>query len=306
MKPQLFTLLLISVGCCLDVFGQTTSNLDQLQAKERLNAQLREEDEQRKKAVEMGLQRGKESEKVATTANLYFSSENELPSSEKKLLAADGAELQKYDPFLRQPQTGLFKLLNYQETKAALTDAKSQFAYPRIRGGGAYYSFAKRNHNADEWAQIHLRDGVLQAAYTEMKRTTVASSGGVSQSFVYISGYSLAVFTTLGNVALEEVTLQQPALQALAGMQPPTRYQDFVEQIKQYSVGVNIGQNRYQSALPARPDTTYAMRSLNYKKADVIVAFRIVHQDRDGSLHILWKQLKSHSPAELKGKSAKP
>ena len=306
MKSQLLFFLLIAGGCCLDVFGQATSNLDQLQAKERLNAQLREEDEQRKKAAELGLQRSKEGENAATTSNVYFSSENELPSREKKLLAADAAESQKYDSFLRQPQTGLFKLLNYQETKAALTDAKSQFAYPHIRGGGTYYSFAKRNHNADEWAQLHLRDGVLQAAYTEMKRTTVASSGGVPQSFVYISGYSLTVFTTLGNVALEEVTMQQPALQVLAGMQPPTRYQDFVEQMKQYSVGLHVGQNRYQAALPARPDTTYAMRSLNYKKADVIVAFRIVHQDRDGSLHILWKQLKSHSSAELKGKPAKP
>ena len=306
MKPQLLFLLLISGGCCLGVFGQTTSSLDQLQAKERLNAKLREEDEQRKKAAEMGLQRSKEAENAATTSNVYFRSENELPGSEKKLLATEATELQKYDPFLRQPETGLFKLLNYQETKAALTDAKSQFAYPHIRGGGTYYSFAKRNHNADEWAQIHLRDGVLQAAYTEMKRTTVASSGGVPQSFVYISGYSLAVFTALGDVTLAEITMQQPAIQVLAGLQPPTRYQGFVEQGKQYSVGVNRGQNRYQTALPARPDTTYAMRSLNYKKADVIVAFRIVRQDRDGSLHILWKQLKSVPLAELKGKPAKP
>ncbi len=306
MKPHLPFLLSFCCGCGLSIFGQTTSNLDQLRAKEMLNAQLREEDEQRKKATEQGLQRGEEAGNINTVANRYFSSESELPAAEKKLLTTDAAELQKHQALLRQPDTGLFKLLNYQEAKAALSDAKSQFFYPHIRGGGTYYSFAKRNHSANEWAQLHLQDGILQGAYTEMKRTTVANSGGVIQSFVYTSGYSLAVFAALENVRLEEVSLQHPALQALTELQPATQYQDFISQIKQYNTGVQIGQQRYESSIRARFETTFVMRSINYKKADVIIAFRIVQQDADGSLHILWKQLKRFPPAELKGKSAKP
>ncbi|HEX4947785.1 MAG TPA: hypothetical protein VFZ34_14030 [Blastocatellia bacterium] len=237
LHPQILLAFLWCIGCGGSWAGmaQAPSNLDQLQAKERLNAKLREEEEQRKKAAEMSLQRGNEGKfaKDTNTANFYFHSESELPAAEKKLLAAAASEEQKYATFLHQPNTGLFKLLNYQDAKVGLADAKSQLAYPHLRGGGAFYSFAKRNHNADEWAQLRLMNGVLQPAYIEMKRTTVVNSGGAPQSFVYVSGYSMAVFAVLGDVALDDVSWQLPALQSLAMIQLPTQYQDFLQQVKQ-------------------------------------------------------------------------
>ena len=294
--------LSVCCGCRLDSFGQ--SNLNDLEAKERLNAKLREEDAQRKKAAEMSLQRSDEKRfaRDENNAALYFNSEQELPAAEKKVLTVEAVELQKYEEFLRQPNTGLFKLLNYQEAKAGLADAKSQFAYPHLRGGGAFYSFSKRNHNADEWAQIRLLKGVLQGAYTEMKRTTVVNSGGAPQSFVYVSGNSLSVLALIGDVALESVSLQTPALQALATIQPPVQYQDFLQQVKVYGAGVNTGTMRIQSLLPAQVNATYVMRTMSFKRADMMIAFRIVQQDSHGNLHILWKQLQSLPLAELKGK----
>lgn len=301
-KILLAVFLSVCCGNSLDSFGQ--SSLNDLEAKERINAKLREEDAQRKKAAEMSLQRSdeKRSARDANATALYFNSEQELPAAEKKVLTAEAAELQKYEEFLRQPNTGLFKLLNYQEAKAGLADAKSKFAYPHLRGGGAFYSFAKRNHNADEWAQLRLLNGILQGAYTEMKRTTVVNSGGAPQSFVYASGYSLSVLAAIGDVALEEVSLQTPVLQMLAQLQPPIQYQDFVQQVKLYEAGISSGQQRVQSLLPAQVNTTYVMRTLNFKRADMMVAFRIVHQDNNGNLHILWKQIQSLPLAELKGK----
>lgn len=304
MKPQLLIVLSICCSWSLLASAQQPSNLDQLQAKERLNAKLREEEEQRKKAVEMKMQRGTEDRVGAKrdAARTYFASENELPPAEKKLLTNDPDEEQKYQDLLRQPQTGLFKLLNYQETKAGLADAKSQFAYPHLRGGGAFYSFAKRNHLADEWAQICLQNGILQAAYTEMKRTTVVQSGGAPQNFAYTSGYGLALFTSLGDVALAEVSPQLPAIQMLAEWPLPTHYQEFFTQVKQSKAGLQIGPHWYHATIPSQVNETYVVRSVNYKKADVVIVFRIVRQDADGNLHILWKQLKSLPPVELKGK----
>ncbi len=303
---RLGVLLLLSVY----VQAQQNARLEALRASEearqRIEAKIKEDDDlNRKRAESMANNAAKKSTSPVPTLPLV-KSENELPSHEKKLLAVTPQQFQKHEVFLRQPGTGLFKLLAIDETRLAINDVKAQQAFPHLVGLGAFYSFAKQTHNADEWAQLRYKDGLFHPAYSEMKRTTVANSGGVIQNFVYTSGYSLAVFTALENVRLEEVNLQHPALQALTELQPATQYQDFINQLKQYSTGVKIGQQRYASAVRARAETTFVMRSINYKKADVIVAFRIVQQDGDGSLHILWKQLQSFPPAELKGKPAKP
>lgn len=276
------------------------------EARQRVEAKIREDEIANRKRAEMLANNAGKNTNAAPAVVPLVKTENELPQQEKRLLAPDAQQLQKYEAFLRQPGTGLCKLLNINESRLAINDIKTTSAFPHLVGLGAYFSFAKQTHNPDEWAQIRLKDGALYPAYIEMKRTTLASSGGMAQSFVYTSGYSLAVFTMLGNIALDDIALTLPALQFLVEWQPPTQYQDFISQVKQLQTGVNLGQQRFQSSIPARPETTYAMRAINYKKADVIIAFRIIQPDADGSLHILWKQLQSVPPIELKGKPAKP
>jgi hypothetical protein len=288
--------------------GAQNARLEALRASEearkKIEDKLKEDDALNRKRVESMVNNTNKNSAPVTVP--LFNTEKELSAREKKLLAVSEAERQKHQAFLQQPDTGLFKLLTIDETRLAIHDINEQQAFPHLVGLGAFFSFAKRTHNADEWAQIRWKDGAFHPAYTEMKRTTVASSGGMAQSFAYTSGYGFAVFTALGNVPLEEVTLQQSAVQGLAALMPATQYQDFINQVRQARAGFRIGGQQYQSVTPVRADTTYVMRAINYKKADVIVAFRVVQQDADGSLHILWKQLKSFSPAELKGKSAKP
>lgn len=304
-RPFCFSLLFVcSVG------AQQPARLEALREAEEARKKVEEKIKEsevivRQRAESMANNAANYSANTVPTLPL-FKTENELPGQQKKLLAVAPEERQKHEAFLRQPDTGLFKLLTIDETRLAINDVKAQNSVPQLIGLGAFFSFTKQTHNADEWAQIRLKNGVFLPAYLEMKRNTLASSGGMAQSFVYTSGYSLALFTMLGNMALDDLALPHPALQFLVAWQPPTQYQDFISQAKQLQTGVNLGQQRFQSSIPARPETTYAMRAINYKKADVIVAFRIVQQDADGSLHILWKQLQSVPPIELKGKPAKP
>ena len=305
-RPCCFALLLV-----LSVSGWAqNARLEALreseEARQRVEAKIREDDIANRKRAEILANNAGKNTNAAPTSVPLVKTENELPPHEKKLLAADAQQLQKYERFLRQSGTGLCKLLNIDETRLAINDIKTDHAFPHLVGLGAYFSFAKQTHNPDEWAQIRLKDGALYPAYIEMKRTTLASSGGMAQSFVYTSGYSLALFITLGNIALDDITRQHPALRFLVELQPPTQYQDFINQVKQFRAGITLGQQRFQSSISARAETTYAMRAINYKKADVIIAFRILQQDADGSLHILWKQLQSVPPIELKGKPAKP
>lgn len=45
----------------------------------------------------------------------------------------------------------------------------------------------------------------------------------------------------------------------------------------------------YSSTIAALANNTYVLRSTTSGKADILVAFRVIRQDADGSLHILWK-----------------
>jgi hypothetical protein len=44
--------------------------------------------------------------------------------------------------------------------------------------------------------------------------------------------------------------------------------------------------------VPMKLNSTYVVRSLNYRESDVLVAFRVVRIDTDKSAIILWKLLK--------------
>jgi hypothetical protein len=46
--------------------------------------------------------------------------------------------------------------------------------------------------------------------------------------------------------------------------------------------------------LPALANTTYVLRSTSNKRADLLVAFRVVRIAPDGDVTILWRKLKTY------------
>lgn len=52
--------------------------------------------------------------------------------------------------------------------------------------------------------------------------------------------------------------------------------------------------------MAALADNTYVLRSATFGKADILVAFRVIREDADGSLHILWKKIASYPVPKLK------
>jgi hypothetical protein len=55
----------------------------------------------------------------------------------------------------------------------------------------------------------------------------------------------------------------------------------------------------YRSRLPLEIGATYLLRSIVYRESDVLVAFRTVREDTDGSVIIAWKLLKKYPVPEL-------
>jgi hypothetical protein len=233
--------------------------------------------------------------------------------AQKKLLAASIEDQAAFANFLRQSNTGLVRLLpkgKYEFSETVAANADPDTILP-IKGGGAFYSFTEKSHSLGPWSEISLQDDKLVTGFTSE---------------------SLGLITSLGDVPLETLSLNTAGVEYLAGLTPPTRYMDAHQQRKNNLNGISVGSLTYQSIFPATANTTYVLRSIAYKKegmlnpytdrgqwdpkrppqdlyiphpeeyegADVLIAFRIVRKDADGSVVVLWKRLKKFSAPKLK------
>ncbi len=139
-----------------------------------------------------------------------------------------------------------------------------------IRGGGAYFSFANLTHEYGYGSDLELQQGFLSVGF---------------------AGYDFGFLTELGNVPIEGVDAGHPALQYLNSYVPPTNDAEIRAEQRRAGTGFTAGTYSYRNRLVARLDTTYGLRSIVYGDSDVLVVFRVVRFDSDGSVMLVWKKL---------------
>ncbi|MFL6212690.1 MAG: hypothetical protein ACJ74J_02230 [Blastocatellia bacterium] len=193
----------------------------------------------------------------------------ELQLKEQRFLAPFEEDHAAFAEFLRQPGTGLCRLLPREKFDGKLM----------MRGGGSYYSFTR-----------------LTSEYG------FGSDVGLEQNYFLVgfAGANWGYITKLGDVPLESVGLDHLAVQFLATLETPSHEPGAREQQRLSGTGVMINSSTYASRVPALVNTTYVLRSIDYSTSDVLVVFRVVRQDSDGSLTLLWKNLKEFPKPELK------
>jgi len=185
----------------------------------------------------------------------------QLKQKEAELLAPSAGDRVAFADFLRQPNTGLARLMPRETYRDKFT----------IREGGAYYSFARLSNSYDDNPQIGFEQGKLHTGF---------------------AGADFGFLCSLGDVPLEGVGLESEGVQYLAEFAAPTAEASAREQYRKIGQGFAIGNHFYTGYLPATVGHTYVLRSISYRESDVLVAFRIVRKDTDGSVVILWKKLK--------------
>jgi len=200
----------------------------------------------------------------------------ELKQTEQLFLSPSEKDTQKYAEFLSQPDTGLIRLLPRETFQEKLT----------INGGGAYYSFGRLTHEYGYGSDIELQQNAFSVGF---------------------AGADFGFLTRLGKVAIEDVTLSHPAAQFLSEFKAPTADAEAREQFRRAGVGFDVNGFTYKSNVPVKKKNTYILRSINYDRSDLLVAFRIVSQDEDGSVVIAWKMLKKFSaPSLIQAMRVKP
>ena len=203
-------------------------------------------------------------------------------SQEKQLLAVAQVDLQTYAGFLRQPETGSFRLLPFYPSGRVVSANNPAIGWRRgFSAFASTYSFTKKKHGHGVngkgdayfgWSDLRLKDGAF-------------SSGIMDQS--------LGLMVQIGDVALDEVTSETAGVSELTQFVPPGDLAAAAASFEKNLRGYQINGFRYASKLPAVVNTTYVLRSLLNKRADQLIAFRVVRQDADG-LTIIWKKLRDY------------
>jgi hypothetical protein len=192
----------------------------------------------------------------------------QIKQMEPVLLAPAASDALKYGDFLKQQDTGLCRLLPREVFDGLLP----------TRGGGAYYSFTKRSNSYNSTPQIELGQGHLSVGF---------------------AGADYGYLTSLGDVPLEGVTLEHDAAQFLVSLKTPSAEPAAREAHRKVAGGFEGSGYVYKTNLPALVNSTYIVRAISYGEVDTLVAFKVVRQDSDGSMVLLWKTLKTFPIPQL-------
>ena len=188
----------------------------------------------------------------------------QIKEREAVLLAPSDEDRRTYAEFLARPDTGLVRLLPREKWDGKLS----------THGGGAFYSFTRLTHEYGHGSDLALEQGQLMVGF---------------------AGADFGFMVDLGVVPLEDVSEETEKVQLMASFKTPTAEADARAAKRRF--GSHEGPNspwNYRSRLPAIAGQTYALRSINYHRSDVLVAFSLVHKDADGSVVMLWKLLKRY------------
>lgn len=183
---------------------------------------------------------------------------------EKEFLEPSPEDKAAFAGFLQQPDTGLTRLLPREKYGQKMT----------IPGGGFVYSFRRLTHEYGYGSDISL----------EQDRFNVGFAGA-----------DYGFFTSLGDVPLQDATLDHPGLQYMIEYKVPSSMNELYKEKRRTGESFESGGFKYGKSIAAFDKTTYALRSIELRDADTIIAFRVVRRDDDGSFTLLWKILKRFS-----------
>jgi hypothetical protein len=190
----------------------------------------------------------------------------ELAVLEKQVLAVSDTDREEFAAFLKQPQTGMIRLLPRETYDGA---GKRALA---IAGGGAYYSFVRKTHEYGQGSDIELQQGQLSVGF---------------------AGADYGMLLNLGDISLDQVASDHVATRALLDYTPPVKEAEVRAEYRKLWQGIELTGFNFKSRVPAKVSNTYLLRSISIERSDIAVVFRIVRKDTDDSLILVYKVLKN-------------
>ncbi|MFN6963880.1 MAG: hypothetical protein ACK4S4_08950 [Pyrinomonadaceae bacterium] len=212
--------------------------------------------------------------------------------------------VQQYAALLVQPRTGVFKLfpdLRCFEDKVVRLDDECTKAVPL----SSAFNFREGAYGDVDYHDIWFDRGRL-----------------VSAGF-----FSQGIIASLGDVPLESVGVETPAVTTLVSVRPETTASAAAAAARRFRDGVDAGGILLADSVEPQAGRTYAIRLIAYrlsnslppvdrqtsetelmlhslafdKRLDIVVAFRVVRRDSEtGGLTIVWRELARHDADKLR------
>jgi len=181
------------------------------------------------------------------------------------------------EDFLKQSKTGLIRLLPREVYDWRTYNTPNQI---ELRGGGAYFSFVHRSHYYGYGSDLELDHNKFMVGF---------------------AGADYGMLIRLGDVPLDSIAADDPRFIYMSNYKPAVKEQEARDEFQAFIKGRDVDGFIYQRVVPARAQSTYLLRSINYRVGDVLVAFRVTRFDSDNrSAIIVWKLLRSYSTPELR------
>lgn len=208
---------------------------------------------------------------------------------QEKLLRPNIEDSAKYSTFLKTQHTGLIKLSSdfdcFEKNVIRISGLCE-----KIIPIGSLYSFRKASHASGISNDLRLNNNQF-------------SSIGILSNGIIVS---------LGDVSIENISLSSDGVKFLTDFLPAKENKEILAVSKYLANGLKNGNYYYSNSVNAAENTTYAIRVIAYrgkiqwrtpnlsrsinilsgdKRVDLIVVFRIVRKDEDGTITLLWKEL---------------
>jgi hypothetical protein len=192
------------------------------------------------------------------------------------LLAPSMQDRLQHDAFLKQSKTGLIRLMPREVYDWERYKVPARID---IRGGGAYFSFVHRTHEYGYGSDLQLDRNKFSVGF---------------------AGDDYGMIVDLGDVPIDEISETDPRFVFLSNYKPSNAGSEATGELMRFNNGVRVDDPNYRRTVPARSQSTYLVRSIDFGTSDVLVAFRVLRFDSDGSAIIAWKLLKTFSTPQLK------
>lgn len=238
-----------------------------------------------------------------------------IESEERKrieaLTAPNPEDLSKHAEFLKMRDTGLIRLIpDFGCKNKLIVYAEGECA--GFVPNGWLFSF-RTNYYAELPFMFDLR----------LDNKMLIADGFLTQG----------IFVALGDVELGQLNLFSDGIQFLNDFEPAAGLADAKKQSSEFSEGIQSDNFEYTNKLEFELNSTYALRSVAYKsdrkpkiseektpvskskgtasddrrfefvkadkRADVIIVFKVVRQEDNGGVSVLWRELSRKKSPEL-------
>jgi hypothetical protein len=227
--------------------------------------------------------------------------------------------LEKFKLQLKDKKVGLARLQPerncYKDLLVTVEQLEKCSDVVPVPGGGSFYSFRSRlNYDAQSALAYVEGNTKLSKTLPTLNPRAVGTWWNIhfeDGKFKVTNDFVQGIVAEIGDVELENLSLTSKEFEFLNDFK--FRNDTSIIQIQNESLmkGVALNNFTYSNSAKANLNSTYVLRSIDYtekpkwmstqfpepffskvgKEADMIIAFKVVGQEDDGSLIILWKKL---------------